>query len=591
MKVRIRKALPHETPSYNSKLSNFLVKAANGMEVQQQQSQSQEVDAAQIIDYIKSLFEGGEYFENVVAKFSRDYGIDTDQASDFVKYVQDNYVEDPLLFGDDDDVKEDEVVDIEEQPVEEPVAYDYNLNEDGVASGDLGDGLDLTEDEEMKFGGSKSKTIKHFKKLIKAAAGTAVEGQDNETSSQPNIRGTIDNPSDPYNNNTNFIGAINNQVKDNFYTKQAEKMYEQQANGQFGFGGNRRIRRANKAFFGTKTAPVGVDTDYKFGLLGNLKEGTIKWDPEMITNMMQQFGTNQAYQGFGYDPGYGGGRWNSSYNTGWKKTTVPGRIVTEKVSKIINNAADPTKVNNVELNNNPVKTSNTEWMGKNVDEFPETWTPEYLAQQKADNPELYPETNKPWAPLTNQRGAVYNYNNFEGIDPATGLPLMDAVGNPIYNEDGKKFNKINATTAYSDDLVASSPYSYLLDEEYRTANNIRKFTDYTPEQQKQLGEYSNHSYLTRDKQGNDYSSRGFYPYSPDYKEQVIDPAEAGMQPWNDTQDFKYGELNRFSPNTYEEEDGGFVDPSQMQPGVLQKFISGGYDDITPMVQDQNNDFS
>ena len=347
MKVRIRKALPHETPHYKSKLSGFLAKAANGMEVQDMQEdpmQSQEADSAQIIDYIKSLFEGGEYFENVVAKFSKDYKIDTDQANEFVKYVQDNYLEDPLLFGDEgDDVKEDEVVDIEEEPTEEPVTYDYNLDEDAVASGDFGDGLDLTEDDVMKFGGSKSKTIKHFKKLIKAAAGTAIEGQASEPNSQPNIRGTVDNPSDPYNNNSNFIGAINNQVKDNFYTKQAEKMYDQQANSQFGFGGNRRIRRANKAFFGTKTAPVGVDTDYKFGLLGNLKEGTIKWDPEMVTNMMQQFGTNQAYQGFGYDPGYGGGSWNSSYNTGWKKTTVPGTIRREKVIKAIEDNTNESK--------------------------------------------------------------------------------------------------------------------------------------------------------------------------------------------------------------------------------------------------------
>ena len=371
MKVRIRKALPHETPGYNSNLNSFLNKAANGMEVQDTQEepmQSQQADSTQVIDYIKSLFEGGEYFENVVAKFSKDYNIDTDQASDFVKYVQDNYLEDPLLFGDDEDkVKEDEVVDVEEDPVEEPTTYDYNLNEDGIASGDFGDGLDLQPDDVMKFGGSKSKTIKHFKKLLKAAAGTSVEGQANEKDSQPNIRGTIDNPSDPYNNNINFIGAINNQVKDNFYTKQAEKMYEQQANDQYGFGGNRRIRRANKAFFGTKTAPVGVDTDYKFGLLGNLKEGTIKWDPEMATNMMQQFGANQGYHGFGYDPGYGGGSWNSSYNTGWKKTTVPGTIRREKVIKAINAQADPTKVNNVALNTNTngTTTTNTEWQNSN----------------------------------------------------------------------------------------------------------------------------------------------------------------------------------------------------------------------------------
>jgi len=587
MKVRIRKALPHETPSYNSKLSNFLVKAANGMEVQQEQqsqSQSQEADSAQIIDYIKSLFEGGEYFENVVAKFSRDYGIDTDQASDFVKYVQDNYVEDPLLFGDDDDdIKEDEVVDIEEQPVEEPVAYDYNLNEDGVASGDLGDGLDLTEDDQMKFGGSKSKTIKHFKKLLRAAAGTAVEGQDNETSSQPNIRGTIDNPSDPYNNNTNFIGAINNQVKDNFYTKQAEKMYEQQANGQFGFGGNRRIRRANKAFFGTKTAPVGVDTNYKFGLLGNLKEGTIKWDPEMITNMMQQFGTNQAYQGFGYDPGYGGGRWNSSYNTGWKKTTVPGRIVTEKVSKIINSAADPTKVNNVALNNNPAASSNIDIRpGILADLYPNGMPEIKTGAHPTLDPTLDPTLNPTLNPASAQwqsdleRNKVLNAYGSYADYRATPLDTI-----PSGNID-------DPNTPINESLIWSSTTSQ---DDYNAANKAYELANFdydalTPEQQNLLQQAY---YKTKNSKGEEFSSAAGFG-SPEYEDKLNalkseyekqeDAYYAGQKAAGFPEEYvEWGQewLNAQPP---QEEDGGFVDPSQMQPGVLQKFFSGGYDDIT-----------
>ena len=291
MKVRIRKALPHETPSYKSKLSGFLTKAAKGMEVQTRD------ESSDLVNFIIASFESGTEADDIVSTLTQDYNIATDKAEYYTKYVQDNYLPDPLLEDDDeedkvkindDKIENDKVEDLAEDA--DPNADLYNMEDSGISGGDYGDGLDLNPDEMAKFGGSKSKTIKYFKKLLKAKEGLEAPEEEN---SQPNVRGTVNNPSAPFNNNKGFVSAINNQVKDSFYNTQAEKMYEQQANNELAFGGNRRIKRANKAFFGTKTAPVGVDADYKFGLLGNLKEGTIKWDPNMAINMMQQFGVNQ----------------------------------------------------------------------------------------------------------------------------------------------------------------------------------------------------------------------------------------------------------------------------------------------------------
>ena len=546
MKVRIRKALPHETPSYKSKLSGFLTKAAKGMEVQTRD------ESSDLVDFIIASFESGTEADDIISTLTQDYNIATDKAKYYTKYVQDNYLPDPLLEDDeedkvkinDDKIKNDKVEDIAEDA--DPNSDLYNMEDSGISGGDYGDGLDLNPDEIAKFGGSKSKTIKYFKKLLKAKEGLEAP----EKNSQPNIRGTVNNPSAPFNNNKGFVSAINNQVKDSFYNTQAEKMYEQQANNEFGFGGNRRIKRANKAFFGTKTAPVGVDADYKFGLLGNLKEGTIKWDPNMAINMMQQFGVNQRPQGFGYDPGYGGGSWSNSYNTGWERTTTPGTIVREKIIKSINNAADPTKINNVALNNKPNGTANTntEWQN---------------SSRKAEK-----------ASVDAAGKAFHDYDSTDnhGYVPS-GMPDFEFT--PGIHEDRKWSSPINQV-----DFINTN------DKIYNEKGKIdwKLYNNLSQEEKDKLNQ---ESYLQKDSKGNEYSVMDAYG-TPEF-ETELNRLQGDYINKGNLYEFK----QRFSPNVDPnvpsvwspytepiEEDGGFVDPSQMQPGVLQKFLSGGYDDIT-----------
>ena len=519
------------------------------------------------------------------------------------------------------------------------------------------------------FGGSKQSKSKYIndyiKKLKKAAEGDQVENSEFYLPPAGSI-------GDPMGNNTKqnqmFAGTVKQMGNEAMMKKQAEESYQNmntKANGgsqephdwidelhgygealqhsmtamdenaintaimkkEYGRGG--RIRRANKALFGTPHSIPGVDTSYEFGPLGGIRKATADWDLKALGDLV-----NFLPGAYGMMPGMNSGNWKSvSYpsqvrqkvitsvnntaldevaNNTKSSSATQGHLSSNKkglncppgavydassdqcigpdglpVSLLENPFANPyasiipgsyqskqqkTLNKFIPLSSNNPNGSNTDWMGENVDEFPETWTPEYKAYHKAISPEDYSETNKPWAPFTDPHGEVYNYNNLEGVDPKTGLPLEDATGNIIFDKDAKKFNEINLKTAYSDNKVASSPYSYLLDEEYIKANNIRKFTDYTPEQQKQLGDWDQASSLTRDKQGNEYSSSNFI--APDYKEQFLNPATAGMQLWRDANDFKDAQWNRFSPHTYEE-DGGFIDSSQMQPGVLQKFISGG----------------
>ena len=516
----------------------------------------------------------------------------------------------------------------EKEVVEPETEFDYSNN--GIAEDVEAEQAEFDEEdaEEAKKGGSisKNKFVKGVMKSLKKAA----EGTQQETSNVANITDI------PIGGRQSFVNNWKQGVKDlgnEYYAKQMHDLantvqptnvpiktgLETAGKGREVRQANRQARRATKDFrnafgdmaagyFGAPGVPnylqmlnvvdpskmpqgqmppgvtmPGIDFQYKKGPWWT---GKREWSAKGVPiGMMPGFGNMQ-----GNMPGYNQGSWNSSWNTGWQKTKVAG--TRERVIKAINSAADPTKVNNVELNNNPVKTSNTEWMGENDYRFPETWTPEMLAMDKARNPEKYPETNKPWSFFTDPKGMVYNYNNLEGIDPATGLPLMDADGTPILDEDGKKVRKEWTDNAYYADRIPSSPYSDLLEDEYTKAHNIKKFTDYTPEQQAQLQDYDQSSYLTRDKLGNEYSTiLPSYSGTSDYQKQVIDPAEEAMKPWFANRDFQDEQWKRFSPHTYEEEDGGFVDPSQMQPGVLQKFMGGGDDFISPMVQYQNNDLA
>jgi hypothetical protein len=509
------------------------------------------------------------------------------------------------------------------------------------------------------FGGtkqSKSKYINDYiKKLKKAAEGDQVENSEFYLPPAGSI-------GDPMGNNTKqnqmFAGTVKQMGNEAMMKKQAEESYQNmvtKANGgsqephdwvdelhgygealqhtmskmdenaintaimkkEYGRGG--RIRRANKALFGTPHSIPGVNTSYEFGPLGGIRKATAEWDLQALGDLV-----NFLPGAYGMMPGMNTGNWKSvSY-----PSQVRQKVITSVNNKALDEVAGNTKSSSatqghlssnkkglncppgavydassdqcigpdglpVDLLGNPFANpyasiipgsyqsqkqqtssnnpngSNTAWMGERPNrwQFQETWTPEFKDQML--------QRSAPWAPGTDDQGRVINYNYLKGMDPATGLPFMDAEGREITNEKYKNIEDIY--NSYNAERVPSSPYSYLFDEEYRKANNINKFEDYTPEQQKQIQDSENISYLTRDKQGNEYSSK-LEEGAPDYEEnQKIIQSEFAKQ--EATKEFRDKQWDRFSPNPYEylntEEDGGFIDSSQMQRGVLQKFISGG----------------
>lgn len=548
-------------------------------------------------------------------------------------------------------------------------------------------------DNAYKTGGAISKRsfIRKFvkDKLKKAAEGDEV--QNNEFYLPPT--GTIDDPMGKYTQKAKlFAKVVQNTGNQALYKEQAQEAYNayrkeiggemnQQdqhdplehldiyreslghalpqnvtgTNDQFQFGGikkltkmggNRRIRRANKALFGTPFAIPGVDVNYEFGPLGGLRKATADWDVSVLGDLVKFLPQR-------------GGSFNFPFNTGYSIISTPAKM-RDKVIKTVNNQAldeiagntpgstatqnnttnnkaeltcppgatydankgycvdmngrmvfspstmltkDPSElltnpfvnpyadqipgsyqnlkkqqvktnvltnvgVSPLQANSGPM--SNTAWMGSNVLDFPETWTPERLAYDKAYNPENYSDTNKPWAPFTNQKGMQYNYNNLKGFDPATGLPFMDADGKPILNKKGMNYD----IGANFPKYIASSPYSYLLDEDYRKANNINNFEDYTPEEQEQLIDTEQNSFLATDKEGNEYSTENYE--APDYTEKVWDPAWAAITPQNDLTIYNHKVMRSLGltvPNTYQT--GGFIDSENPD---LYKFIYGG-DDI------------
>ena len=201
------------------------------------------------------------------------------------------------------------------------------------------------------------------KKLMKAKAGMETDPTANQ---MPNPYGTLDDPRGvDLTPNKSIVAAIKGTaqsfVDEEAARKQAEEMYNQQlgmptveqggandwstnlhnygealdhmmpnnnttgyntsfSGDQMAFGGTRRVRRANKAFFGSPTALPGATTDYEFGPLGGLKKGRVEYDlgklgqalkdnPQLASMLMPQMGMGMPR---------GGGLWNR-----WTSNNVP----------------------------------------------------------------------------------------------------------------------------------------------------------------------------------------------------------------------------------------------------------------------------
>lgn len=168
------------------------------------------------------------------------------------------------------------------------------------------------------------------KKLMKAKAGMETDPTAN---GMPNPYGTIDDPTGvDLTPNKSIVSAIKgtaqNYMDEQAYKQQAEEMYNQQfmqptaaqggandwssnlhnygealdhmmpnnnttgyntsfSGDQMAFGGTRRVKRANKAFFGSPTAFPGATTDYEFGPLGGLRKGKVEYDLSKISEAIK----------------------------------------------------------------------------------------------------------------------------------------------------------------------------------------------------------------------------------------------------------------------------------------------------------------
>jgi hypothetical protein len=362
MKVRLYKA-----PDGKGKL----VKAKDGMAV----NIDKEIN--------KKIAEGKD--PEIIIYEMAEFGLSRDQARDKV-YKQydllgdDEYDEDEASAPYDTPVQEETTEVVEEDEPDNAAIYDY-YGGDNQGLAVVNEGADEDDDEYMaryggqyaeggqfapgsivpkpkqpyyigmdaepydnayKFGGlTKGAYVKkRIKELRKAALGDQVENT--ETNISP--RGTIDSPSGftpPEKNLAAIIKQTANEAKmketaENEYQQYQESTMGDNFNGKFLFGGrNRKIRRANRAMFGTPTAIPGVDVNYEFGPLGGLRKAEANWDLDAIGDLAKLLpGAMNMMPGMfpGVFPGMMPG------GMSYKKVSYPAQV-RKKTITTINNAA------------------------------------------------------------------------------------------------------------------------------------------------------------------------------------------------------------------------------------------------------------
>jgi len=259
---------------------------------------------AQIDQYIESIYD--QLGETAAKETNEDLGQDREEYQDPSYYQE------------------------EVQKTNQPNYY-YDLADGDKESADS----DIEEDYDFaRYGGvpnKRSYVNKIIRRLKKAQKGDQVE-----EANTANVRGTEDNPTtdSPGNKNT-FVSGVKKQAENHFLKKQAEEMYnnqfgqgmpQQQDNMNFAQFGGWRMRRANRAAFGTPFVPPGASAKYKFGLLGGLRNAEVQFNPLMMASMFPMMSF----------PGMGGFASGYSYMTPKKKYTT-GRLVTEKLANKVNN--------------------------------------------------------------------------------------------------------------------------------------------------------------------------------------------------------------------------------------------------------------
>lgn len=354
--------------------------------------------------------------EDAVRDIDESYETEEDENDESDQDLQEDFDEDDeILMDDPNQVSEDALKLATAQYGMEMQDDRYNIQWPGMQ-------MDLNT---MRKGGipNKKKFINStVKQLRKAEMGMQ---KDPSIKKQPNPYGTLDNPLGiNLTPNKSLVSAIKgtaqNFADEQRYKQEAESMYNQQfENGgandwatnlhnygealshempdmsttglntdfngqQMSFGGtSRRIRRANRGMFGVPIAPPFVDTDYEFGPFGGVRKAKATYDmskmsemlkanPNLLKDYMSQVSDSMP-KGRGLwnwwtsdAPGF---NFNQSYST---TRTVRSAPITKLkwFTESVNNAADPTKNNEVKINNNPVSADQT----KKYQDYIDWWT-------------------------------------------------------------------------------------------------------------------------------------------------------------------------------------------------------------------------
>ncbi len=261
---------------------------------------------AQVDQYIESVYD--QLGENAAEETNEELGQDREEYQDPADYLGEA-----------------------EQATEPNYYYDLAEGDDESADADIEEDYSFGN---LKYGGVPNKRSfinKTVRQLKKAQQG----GDQVEQANTANVRGTENNPTTDSPGNKNiFVAGVKDQAADHFFKQQAEQMY----NNQFGQGmpqpgmmqpqddmdyaqfGGWRMRRANRAAFGTPFIPPGASAKYKFGFLGGLRNAEIQFSPLMAASMFPMMGGFSSW----------------GYNQPYKKTTK-GRLVTEKIATTVNN--------------------------------------------------------------------------------------------------------------------------------------------------------------------------------------------------------------------------------------------------------------
>ena len=195
---------------------------------------------------------------------------------------------------------------------------------------------------QMAYGGSSGK--RRFINEAMQRFAKAENGLEQKENMSANLRGTSDDISGNKLSSKNiFVPAVKNEAQ-NFLNKEAanneyNNMMSQQNPMQFG-GTNRRLRRANRAMFGSDTILPGATADYDFNFFGGLKKAKVTFDPKMfgVTSVMP--GMINSGSGSYYSPRYSITKASSNVWGTMDKPTNPNINTIDKATNTVSNKVD-----------------------------------------------------------------------------------------------------------------------------------------------------------------------------------------------------------------------------------------------------------